>query len=58
MDRTPALIEAADPPDQDNDTDDAGWADLADRYDNMTGVEFMRLPTPERRRAVRHRRAS
>jgi len=58
VDRTPALIEAADPPEQDGETDDAGWADLAARYDDMPAREFIRLPAPARRAAVQARRAS
>lgn len=59
MDRTPALIEAADPPEHDNAApDDEGWGDLAARFDGLSGVEFIRLPRPARRAAVRSRRAS
>lgn len=60
MDRTPALIDAADPPERGNETlaDEAGWADLAARYNEITGLEFIRLPTPYRRTAIRARHAT
>lgn len=54
VDRTPPLIDAADPPEQGNE-DDAGWADLADRYNGLTGAEFIRLPAAERAAAVQAR---
>jgi hypothetical protein len=57
VDRTPALIEQADPPEQPNEADDDdGWADLADRYNHLTGAEFIRLPAAERAAAVQSRR--
>jgi hypothetical protein len=57
VDRTPPLIDAADPPDQGHETpeDEAGWAALADRYREMPGREFIRLPEAERRAAVQAR---
>jgi hypothetical protein len=55
VDRIPELIEAADPPEQDHETPDDGWAELAARYDQLTGVEFIRLPAAGRRAAVRAR---
>ena len=58
MDRTPALIDAADPPERGNETDEAGWADLAARYNEITGPEFILLPAPDRRVAIRARHAT
>jgi hypothetical protein len=55
VDRTPALIEQVDPLEQGNEAGD-GWADLADRYNQLTGVEFIRLPAAERAAAVQARR--
>lgn len=60
MDRTPALIDAADPPEKGHETpeDEAGWAEVAARYNEMPGREFIRLPAPARAAAVRARQAS
>ena len=52
VDRAPALIEQADPPERGNETEDDGWADLAARY---TSGEFIRLPAAKRAAAVRAR---
>ena len=52
-DRTPALIDAADPPEKGHETpeDEAGWADLAGRYAEMPGhrVHPAARPRPPRR---------
>ena len=55
VDRAPALIEQADPPEQGNETEDDGWADLAGRYGELTCPHFIRLPRPARAAAVRIR---
>jgi hypothetical protein len=54
VDRTPALIEQVDPPEQGNEDAD-GWAEVAARYQDLTGGEFIRLPATERRAAVQTR---
>jgi hypothetical protein len=56
VDRTPPLIDAADPPGQGNEDPD-GWAELAARYNNLSGAEFIRLPEAERAAAIRARQS-
>jgi hypothetical protein len=59
VDRTPPLIDAADPPEQGHETpeDEAGWAEVAARYKTLSGAEFIRLPEAERAAAVRARQS-
>ena len=56
-DRVPALIDQADP-DGEQAADAAGWEDLAGRYDELTGAQFIRLPRGGRAAAVQARKAS
>jgi len=57
VDRAEPLIDQADP-DGEQAADGEGWADLAARYDGLTGSEFIQLPRAERAAAVRSRQAS
>lgn len=57
QDRMEALVDQADP-DGEQAADAEGWGDLAARYDDLTGAQFIRLPRDGRAAAVASRKAS